>query len=89
MTTMVSPAPSQHDALEVIALGEQSWRVCDRFVPEDDATRLLAYVEQVGERFEVLWMWPRAGMCESFASLADALAAIDRRSASRPRGQIG
>jgi len=77
--------------LETIALTDTSWRVCDASLPDDDGTRLLAYVETVeGDdpvdgRVETLWMWPHAGDCTTFDSLDAALEAVLRRlDARRP-----
>lgn len=33
-----------------------SWRLCDSSVGGDDFRSLVAYVDQVGDRFEVLWL---------------------------------
>jgi hypothetical protein len=76
---MTTPArPVQHE-IETIALTETSWRVCDAELPDDDATRLLAYVEQNDLGFEVLWMWPFPGPCETFTNVDDAFDAVTER----------
>jgi hypothetical protein len=69
--------------LETIALTETSWRVCDGTLPEDDAVRLLAYVEQTPTGVEVLWMLPSAGETQMFPTLDDALDAVRGRLPAR------
>jgi hypothetical protein len=83
MSNVATPIRRIDRELETIALTETSWRVCDASLPDDDGTRLLAYVEQVGDRVETLWMWPRAGECSTFDSLDTALVAILRRLVAR------
>jgi hypothetical protein len=85
MSNVATPIRRIDRELETIALTDSSWRICDAALPDDDGTRLLAYVEQVDDRVETLWMFPRAGECATFDSLDSALVAIldrlsDRRS---------
>lgn len=77
--TMMTPLPPIHRAIETIALTETSWRVCDAGLPDDDATRLIAYVEQNDAGFEVLWMWPSPGSCTTYPTLDDAFDAVTVR----------
>jgi hypothetical protein len=78
--TMTTPARPVEQKIETIALTETSWRVCDGGLPDDDATRLLAYIEENGELgFEVLWMWPFPGSCDTFADLDEAFDAVADR----------
>lgn len=79
MSSVATPIRRVDRALETIALTEDSWRVCDASLPDDDGRRLLAYVEQIGDRVETLWMWPRAGECSTFESFDHALVAIHDR----------
>ncbi|WP_166409012.1 hypothetical protein [Labedella phragmitis] len=76
---MTTPARPVQQGIETIALTETSWRVCDGTLPDDDATRLLAFVEQNDVGFEVLWMWPFPGSCETFAALDEAFDAVAER----------
>lgn len=61
--------------LEVVALSPRGWRVCDGRIHAKDATRLLGYVEEIEDEFEVLWM-KHPGRSNRFRSLAGALAAL-------------
>lgn len=83
MSNVATPIRRVDRELETIALSEASWRVCDARLPDDDGTRLLAYVEQTGDRVETLWMWPNAGECTTTASLDLALSAILERLLAR------
>lgn len=65
------------ERLEVIALTETEWRVCDARLHENDARRLLGYLQVQGERVELMRMQPVPGLCDWFGCLADALAAIE------------
>lgn len=84
MSNVAMPIRRIDRELETIALTDTSWRVCDASLPDDDGTRLLAYVEQVDNHIETLWMWPLVGECTRFDSLDTALGAIlDRLTARR------
>lgn len=70
--------------LEVVALSGHEWRVCDGRIHPCDARRLLAFIENVGDEFEVLWM-SAPGQPSRFGSLASALAAFAETAAlARP-----
>lgn len=58
--------------LEVVALSGREWRVCDGRIHPSDASRLLAFIENVGGEFEVLWMSAPSRPAR-FPSLASAL----------------
>jgi hypothetical protein len=77
--TMTTPARPVVQEIETIALTETSWRVCDGGLPDDDATRLLAYIEENADGFEVLWMWPFPGSCTTFTDLDEAFDAVADR----------
>jgi len=47
------PAP---DPLEVTAINEHSWRVCDSRRPESDAMRLLAFIERRRTSYRITWL---------------------------------
>ncbi len=72
---------STDSSLEVIALSDHEWRVCDGRIDASDATRLLAYVEKQGDRVELMRMTPTPGVCDYFDSLDSALAALSDRDA--------
>ncbi|HEV7813173.1 MAG TPA: hypothetical protein VGO99_09390 [Leifsonia sp.] len=61
------------DALEVIALSDHEWRVCDGRIDAADARRLLGYVERQGDTYELLRMSPTPGVCRHFDCLSAAL----------------
>ena len=65
------------ERLEVIALTETEWRVCDARLHANDARRLLGYLQMQGDRVELMRMQPVPGLCDWFGCLADALAAIE------------
>lgn len=77
--TMTTPLRPDAQAIETIALTETSWRVCDADLPDDDATRLIAYVEENGLGVEILWMWPFPGSCTTFPTLDEAFEAVTER----------
>jgi hypothetical protein len=69
-----------HDQfLEVIAVGDEAWRVCDGRVDPADATRVLAFVERRHNRFELLRIGAGPAVCEHFDCLDAALDDLIRR----------
>jgi hypothetical protein len=64
------------DSLEVVALSDHEWRVCDRAMEEGDARRILAYVEKCDGAYEVMSMTPKPCVCGRFRSFDDALSRI-------------
>jgi hypothetical protein len=67
--------------LEVIALSDHEWRVCDGRLDPADATRLLGFELQNGT-YEVLRM-REAGVSDHYDCLAAALAALSVQTDSR------
>jgi hypothetical protein len=65
--------------VELVALAEHAWRVSDDRIPEGDARRIVGFLEERDGRLEILWMQPKAGECEYFSCLAEALAAASTR----------
>ncbi|KQX06661.1 hypothetical protein ASC59_02060 [Leifsonia sp. Root1293] len=65
--------------LRVDAIAEESWRLCDRGVAENDARCLLAYLERVENGYELMWMAPVPGVCQWFESFGDAIRTVSRR----------
>jgi hypothetical protein len=45
--------------LEVIALSDREWRVCDHRLPPSDGRRLLGVIEESPDGYEVLALTPR------------------------------
>lgn len=69
-----------HDQfLEVIAVGDEAWRVCDRRVDPADATRVLGFVEWRHDHFELLRIGDASAVCEHFDCLDAALEELSRR----------
>jgi hypothetical protein len=68
--------------LEVIALSDHEWRVCDGRVDPADATRLLGFIELENGTYEVLRM-REAGVSDHYDCLAAALAALSVHTDSR------
>lgn len=66
-------------ALEVIALSDHEWRVCDAGLDAADGTRVLGYVERQDDGFELLRMAPIPGVSDHFDRFADALTALSGR----------
>ncbi len=69
--------PPAHPRLEVVALSDHEWRVCDRLLDKADPRRVLAYIERSGEDgFEVLALLPAPTPCGRFSSWSTALTVI-------------
>lgn len=66
-------------SLEIVAISDHEWRVCDGRIDEADASRLLGYVEKLEDRYEVLKLVPPVDVWEDFDCLAAALAALSER----------
>ena len=71
-----------NSALEVVALSDHEWRVCDGEVEAGDARRILAYIEKCDGLYEVMSMKPMPCVCGRFCSFDEALTRIsaDRES---------
>lgn len=80
------------DSLEVIALSDHEWRVCDGRIDPSDASRLLGFIELENGRYEVLRLSPSetcdnvSGECENFDCLAAALASLSEVPTRRAQG---
>lgn len=69
-----------HDQfLEVIAVGDEAWRVCDGRVDPADATRVLGFVERRVDHFELLRFGAAPTVFEHFDCLDAALDDLSRR----------
>ncbi|WP_460815958.1 hypothetical protein [Microbacterium petrolearium] len=58
--------------LDLVPLGEDAWRLCDRSVDSCDATSVVAYVERRDDGYEVVWVSTHRGV-ERFTTMGDAL----------------
>ncbi|MFC0678142.1 hypothetical protein ACFFGH_09850 [Lysobacter korlensis] len=74
MTSTVHPPANPR--LEVVALSDHEWRVCDRVLDKADPRRVLGYIERSGEGFEVLALLPAPTPCGRFAGWNAALSVI-------------
>ena len=81
MTRPVSVANVTAD-LEVVCLCEGEWRLCDARIPDTDSRRLISYVEQSDDGFEVLWL-PTLSV-QRVSSLDEAMEAAKQFCARRP-----
>jgi hypothetical protein len=68
------------ESLEVIALSDHEWRVCDGRIDPSDASRLLGFIELENGSYEVLKLRHSRG-CETFDCFAAALASVSELSA--------
>ena len=65
--------------LELVPLGDESWRLCDRPADDESDEALIAYVERTADhRYETVWVYggPRV---ETYFSLEDVLMSAARR----------
>jgi hypothetical protein len=65
-----------HPHVEIVALAKDAWRVCDDRLPENDASRLIGYVEEGDGFYELMWIRSVPGSCDRFTSLSAALDAV-------------
>jgi hypothetical protein len=81
--TAAAPTTTEltQSVVEVVALCDGEWRLCDDRIPADDSRRLLSYVSRDGDGFEVLWL-PTLTV-HRVASLEAAIEAA-RRACSEP-----
>ena len=87
METIVGKAMAPAEATAVVAVAEHdlgvqpisstSWRVCDNRLPEDDVLRLLGFIENKGDCFEVMQL-DRGFTWLSFDSFRKAVAQFTR-----------
>ncbi|MET4781563.1 hypothetical protein [Glaciihabitans sp. UYNi722] len=72
------------DAIEIVALSNGEWRVCDSRLPNDDARRVLGFIESKNGAYEVFQLG-RAFEWFVFDSLAEATAHFTGVSAKQVR----
>ena len=61
--------------LEILAISDHEWRVCDGRYRPSDARRMLAYIERTPGGFELVRLQHPTGS-ERYGSLKDALDAL-------------
>lgn len=62
--------------LEVVALTDHEWRVCDARIDECDARRILGYIARVCGRYEALALDPAPRPCGAFDRLDQSIDAL-------------
>lgn len=65
------------DILEVVALSDSAWQVCDSRIAPDDASRVFARVERTPDYFLVMWNAPSDGWA-AFPTFEAARRALQR-----------
>ena len=76
---------------ELVWVGDGAWVAHDPELPDNDARRVIAYIEHRNHRVDVVWVRERREMC-SFETLRDALrevAAVGRRADEGTAGAPG
>lgn len=72
--------------LELIELGNSTWRVSDVRYVDGDPRQILGYLAEAEGEFEMVWMRPRIGVRYLYPTREDAVRAIvTRLSVSEPR----
>jgi hypothetical protein len=61
--------------LEVLAISDHEWRVCDGRIPASDATRMLGFIDKTGNSYELIRL-QHGQQSERFSSLDAALDAL-------------
>ena len=69
-------ARTDHDVVELVALDETTWRVCDPKYADGGARSILGYLSDVGDRYEMMWMRPRAGVTQLYPTYEAAIEGI-------------
>jgi hypothetical protein len=72
------PGAALHQGLEIMELSDNEWRICDAAMDENDATRVLGFLEQRAGYFELTSM-NRPHRRERFGSFDSAIAAMTIR----------
>ena len=68
--------PHRAPDLEVVALTDHEWRVCDARIDECDARRILGYIAKVSGRYEALALGPAPLSCGVFDRLDQSIDAL-------------
>lgn len=82
--TMTAPEPPKPASVwEVIPIARTAWRICDSALTENDAARLVAYVDrnETGT-YDVLWLRSPCPTRSRYRSLNELLADLDDAAAA-------
>ena len=77
-------ATATSEGVELVRLGETTWRVCDCRREDGDVRKILGYLQQFEGGFEMLWMRPRAGVSQQYSTFEAATEGIERRLRTLP-----
>jgi len=81
-----SAAPqTTDDRVELVRIGDDTWRVCDRTAVPGERGYIVGYLQAVDSEFEMLWMHPRPGIAHRHPGFDEALRAISTRMRMFPR----
>ncbi|WP_395245683.1 hypothetical protein ACGGZK_07675 [Agromyces sp. MMS24-K17] len=85
MPRTTAASPSRH-AIDLVALNDSMWRVCDCVCDDDHDTRkILGYLQYVDGEFEMMWMRrPRPGAIRRYPTMESATEGISRRLGTLP-----
>ncbi|MCP2031317.1 hypothetical protein L1277_001408 [Okibacterium sp. HSC-33S16] len=79
-------APAAKPVLEILAISDHEWRVCDGRFQQSDARRMLGYIDRTADVYELVRLRHRAPSMppvERFTCLKDALDALVEFSGKR------
>ena len=65
--------------VELTPLSATTWRVCDDRRDDGDMRRVVGYLQQIDDEFEMLWMRPRPGAVYRYPTREAALDAVSAR----------
>jgi hypothetical protein len=71
--------------IELLAVGDDAWRISDALLPENDGRRVLGYLERTGPRYELVWLRFHPGRSELYTGVAAAITAVSERMNGRLR----
>lgn len=69
-------ARTDQDVVELVALNEATWRVCDPTYTDGGGRSILGYLSDLGDRYEMMWMRPRAGVTQLYPTYEAAIEGI-------------
>ena len=75
----MSARQATRSRVELTPLSTTSWRVCDDRRDEGDMRRVVGYLQQVDDEFEMLWMRPRPGAVYRYPTMEAAIGALSAR----------